>query len=99
MRIRFEDDNLRRLFEKPDFVFPGLGPEITKAFRKKVGFLAAAASELDLRNYRALHFKKLKGDRAGQHSIRINRQWRLILRIEDDGSGRILNVVEIVDYH
>ena len=87
---------------------PGLGPEVTRAFRKKVGFLAAAQSELDLRNYRALHFEKLKGDRAGQHSIRLDRQWRLILRIEDDGrsrettrrsSGRLLIIVEIVDYH
>ena len=78
---------------------PGLGPEVTRAFRKKVGFLAAAESELDLRNYRALRFEKLKGDRAGQYSIRLNRQWRLILRIEDDVSGRLLIIVEIVDYH
>ena len=99
MQIRFEDDNLRRLFQEPDFVVPGLGPEVTRAIRKKVGFLSAAMSELDLRNYRALHFKKLKGGRAGQYSIRLNRQWRLILRIEDDVSGRFLTIVEIVDYH
>ena len=91
--------NLRRLYEEPDVVVPGLGPEVTRAFRKKVGFLAAAESELDLRNYRALRFEKLKGDRAGQYSIRLNRQWRLILRIEDDVSGRLLIIVEIVDYH
>ena len=99
MRVWFEDDSLRRLYEGPDAVVTGLGPEVTRAFRKKVGFLAAAQSELDLRNYRALHFEKLKGDRAGQHSIRLNRRWRLILRIEDDASGRLLIIVEIVDYH
>ncbi len=99
MRIRFEDGGLRRLYEQPDAVAPGLGPEVTRAFRKKVGFVAAAQSELDLRNYRALRFKKLKGSRAGQHSIRLNRQWRLILRKEEDASGPLLIIVEIDDYH
>ena len=37
----------------------------------------------------------LRGDRAGQHSIRINGQWRLIFVWCDDGPHE----VEIVDYH
>ena len=37
----------------------------------------------------------LKGDRAGQHSIRINKQWRVCFRWEQDGP----HDVEIVDYH
>ena len=37
----------------------------------------------------------LKGDRAGQHSIRINDQWRVCFRWENDG----VYDVEIVDYH
>lgn len=99
MRLIFEDDDLRRLYEEPAFALPRLGTDVVKAFRKKVGFLAAAESESDLRNYRALHFEKLRGGRAGQHSIRLNRKWRLILRVETDAEGRILVIVEIVDYH
>ena len=82
-----------------DIVVARLGSDLVKAFRKKVGFLAAAESELDLRNYKALHFEKLTGDRAGQHSIRLNQQWRLILRLETDADGRLLIIIEIVDYH
>ena len=37
----------------------------------------------------------LKGDRAGQHSIRINRQWRICFVWTTGGPDR----VEIVDYH
>jgi len=37
----------------------------------------------------------LKGDRKGQHSIRINDQWRVCFRWHDDGA----HDVEIVDYH
>jgi toxin HigB-1 len=99
MHLEFQDDDLRRLYEEPGFVIPKLGPELVKAFRKKVGFLAAAESELDLRNYKALHYEKLSGDRAGQHSIRLNKQWRLILRVEIDTRGQLLLIIEIVDYH
>jgi len=99
MRFGFDDDNLRRLYEEPDFVLPQLGPDLIKAYRKKVGFLAAAESELDLRSYKALHFEKLVGGRAGQHSVRLNKQWRLIVRVESDEHGRLLVIVEIVDYH
>ena len=99
MRLEFEDDDLRRLYEEPDFNLPRLGKDLTKAFRKKITFLLSAKSELDLRNYRALHYEKLKGDREGQHSIRLNQQWRLILTVERDDQGGLLIVVGIVDYH
>jgi proteic killer suppression protein len=99
MRIDFEDDDLRRLYEDADFVLPQVGSDLVKAFRRKVGFLAAADSELDLRNYRALRYEKLKGDREGQRSIRLNEQWRLILQLETVDEVRVINIIEIVDYH
>ena len=99
MRIEFEDDDLRRLYEEPDFVLPQIGPEVTRAFRKTMGLLVDAASEQDLRAYRALRYKKLRGDREGQRSVRLNDQWRLIVRIETDSEGRLLIIIEVVDYH
>lgn len=41
------------------------------------------------------HFEALSGDRVGQHSIRINQQWRLCFVWSPDGPLK----VEIVDYH
>jgi proteic killer suppression protein len=76
-----------------------MGPDLIKQFRKKVGFLASAENEQDLVAYKALRFEKLLGKRAGQHSIRLNDQWRLIVRLETDAEGRMLVVVEVVDYH
>ena len=99
MRTQFDDDDLRRLHEERGLVLPRLGPEVTRAFRKKVAYLEEAESETDLRNYKALHFEKLRGGRAGQHSIRLNRQWRLILRIESDAEGSLLIVVEVVNHY
>jgi proteic killer suppression protein len=41
------------------------------------------------------HLEALRGDRAGQHSIRINDQWRICFRWNEGGPSD----VEIVDYH
>ena len=49
----------------------------------------------DLRVPPANHLEALKASRKGQHSIRINDQWRLCF-IWSDGDARM---VEIVDYH
>jgi toxin HigB-1 len=49
----------------------------------------------DLRAPPGNHLEALKGDRAGQHSIRINDQWRICFTWSDGGADG----VEIVDYH
>lgn len=49
----------------------------------------------DLRSPPANRLEALKGDRAGQHSIRINDQWRICFVWTDSGPED----VEIVDYH
>lgn len=49
----------------------------------------------DLRVPPANHLEKLKGDRRGQYSIRINNQWRICFTWQDGDA----HDVEIVDYH
>ena len=63
--------------------------------RRKLRMLNNAASLDDLRAPPANRLEALKGDRKGQHSIRINDQWRICFRwIDSDAHD-----VEIVDYH
>ncbi len=58
--------------------------------------LPQAASELDdLKSPPGNRLEALNGGREGQHSIRINRQWRMCFRWTADGPED----VEIVDYH
>jgi proteic killer suppression protein len=57
--------------------------------------LAAAEVLDDLHSPPGNRLETLRGDRAGQHSIRINDQWRLCFRWSDGDSFD----VEIVDYH
>lgn len=48
---------------------------------------------------KSLHYEKLKGDRDGQRSMRLNDQWRLILRLQEDDAGKLVVIVSIADYH
>lgn len=72
-----------------------------EAFRmkayEKLELIEAATTLGDLLHPPSNHFEKLGGDRAGQYSIRINRQWRLCFEWSD--ATREAFNIEIVDYH
>ncbi|MCB2160603.1 type II toxin-antitoxin system RelE/ParE family toxin [bacterium] len=98
MEFQFNDDALDELYYDPS-AKTGLGPAVDKGFRKAIGFIAAAKDELDLRNYKGLHYHKLSGDRSHQHGLDITDKYRLIVeRIVEDGRVRLL-IIEITDYH
>ena len=69
--------------------------EIQDVARRKLRYLNNARSLQDLRVPPANRLEALKGDRIGQHSIRINDQWRICFRWTDAGPAD----VDIVDYH
>lgn len=62
---------------------------------RKLRLLAAAKRLDDLRVPPGNRLEALRGDRAGQHSIRINDQWRICFRGSEGGPAD----VEITDYH
>jgi toxin HigB-1 len=66
-----------------------------KVARRKLWMIHAAAKLGDLRSPPGNQLEALKDDRLGQHSIRINDQWRVCFVWTDDGAEQ----VEIVDYH
>ena len=68
---------------------------IERVARRKLLYLNRARSLQDLAVPPGNRLEMLKGDRRGQHSIRINDQWRLCFRWLDNGA----HDVEIVDYH
>ena len=72
-----------------------LPPDIQRKARMKLDVLAAATELDDLRVPPGNRLEPLRGSRLGQHSIRINDQWRICFRWEEGAAWD----VEIVDYH
>ena len=73
----------------------GVPADLAGVLRRKLVMLDAATALDDLRMPPANHLEALKNDRKGQHSIRVNDQFRLCFRWTDDGPAD----VEFVDYH
>jgi toxin HigB-1 len=67
---------------------------IESVARRKLELIAAAKKLDDLRSPPGNRLEALKGDRAGQHSIRVNDQFRVCFRWNEGAEN-----VEIVDYH
>jgi toxin HigB-1 len=78
-----------------DHMPKGFPSDLAKVSRRKLRALAAATDLEDLRQPPGNRLEALAGDRVGQHSIRVNDQWRLCF-IWRDGDA---HDVEIVDYH
>ncbi|MNY70630.1 Toxin HigB-1 [compost metagenome] len=72
-----------------------LPQDMQRVALRKLRQLMAAATLDDLRIPPGNRLEALAGDRAGQHSIRINDQWRICFRWVDGNA----HDVEIVDYH
>jgi len=73
----------------------GFPADLVKRTRAMLSALHAASVIEDLRFPPGNHLEELKGDRQGQHSVRINKQWRICFVWTESGPAE----VEIVDYH
>lgn len=72
-----------------------LPPDVQRMAQRKLAILDAAESLQDLRVPPGNRLEKLSGDREGQHSIRINDQWRVCFRWREGDA----HDVEVADYH
>ncbi|MGO2542175.1 MAG: type II toxin-antitoxin system RelE/ParE family toxin [Specibacter sp.] len=96
VKVDFATEDLRRLYTDPNFRLPRIATEVVRAYQKKVTLLVAAGK---LRNFKSLHLEKLVGDRAGDHSIRLNKKWRIILHFRSDENGQQVLVLELSDHY
>jgi toxin HigB-1 len=100
MRFKFKSNKLEALYteEKNAHKYPR---EAIDNFFEVMETIAAIPNEQALYKVKGLRFEKLQGERGkqGQHSLRLNKQWRLILAIEKDLDGKFILVIDIEDYH
>lgn len=89
----FKDKRAERLLSRHRV--KGLPDDLQRVALRKLRMLNRATSLEDLRVPPANRLEKLKGDRSGQYSIRINDQWRICFHWRNNDAYD----VEIVDYH
>ncbi|MCH7905254.1 MAG: type II toxin-antitoxin system RelE/ParE family toxin [Armatimonadetes bacterium] len=100
MNFAFDDRKLQTLYiTGKGKIARQLAREIIDKFFISLEIVASVTSTDQLRQFRGLNYEALKGNRKGQHSLRLNDQYRLIVEESVDGNGQILLIIEIDDYH
>ena len=101
MRFRHADKTLQRMDDEPVFDdgvshgrIAGEGVPHTDGVHP-----GGEENENSLRAMKSYHFERLKGKRASDYSIRLNKQFRLICQIEPEEGGNRLVILAIEDYH
>ncbi len=89
----FSDKRTAEIFANQ--VPKGFPTDILATARRKLAVLDAAEMLNELRAPPGNRLEALKGERSGQHSIRVNDQWRVCFVWEQDGPHE----VQIVDYY
>jgi proteic killer suppression protein len=79
MIVSFRDEWLRAFFVE-DIRSRNIPPFLESRVFRKLQMIDDATTDRDLRVPPSNHFEKLGGNLAGFHGIRVNRQWRLVLR-------------------
>lgn len=98
MEIVFADSQLAAI-ETTESGKTGLPVAVIQAARRKLIVLRAATDDRALRNWKSLHYEKLKGGRAGQRSIRVNSQYRIVFVLDSETSPQTATILSIEDYH
>jgi proteic killer suppression protein len=97
MDIEFRDKSLL-LIETDRAAETKLPVSVINSFRDKMVVLRAAPDERTLRNWKSLHYEKLKGQ-EGERSIRLNKQWRVVFLIETECKPNKIKILRVEDYH
>lgn len=98
MEPDFDDERLDRL--ETDATFDaGFEQAVVRGYRKIMRQIRAAVDERDFYALKSLHFEKLEGARAHERSMRINKQWRLILELTGTAPNKRVLIKKIEDYH
>jgi proteic killer suppression protein len=89
----FKDDETRKIFNR--LWSSRLPKDMQNMAYRKLAMLHSANALVNLQSPPGNRLEKLRGDRIGQYSIRINDRWRICFDWRDEDAHN----VEIVDYH
>ena len=97
LRFRFKTKKFEELYTKQKNAHK-YAEGVVEAFFEAMAIIRAAKDERDLRAFKSLRLEKLSGKRKDEYSLRLNQQWRLIIKFEED-EGKTVLIIGIEDYH
>ena len=98
MELEFEDSELEDVAFNKKYAGK-LSPALVKTVRRCLNYLIQAPDRRAIYNYPGYRVEKLKGKLRGLYSLRLNKQFRLIIRFVSEGKAEIVRVMRIEDYH
>ena len=98
LKVLFADQQLA-LIETDQAGCTQLPVGVIKSARRKLVVLRAAVDDRSLRNWKSLNYEKLKGNRSGQHSIRLNDQYRFYFRVDRETQPWTITILTLEDGH
>ena len=98
MEVVFADEALA-LIETERAGETRLSVAVIKSARRKLTVLRAAVDDRSLRNWKSLHYEKLRGARDGQRSIRLNDKYRMVFTLDENTDPQTVTILSIEDYH
>ncbi|MDR1918616.1 MAG: type II toxin-antitoxin system RelE/ParE family toxin [Tannerellaceae bacterium] len=104
MDITFEKDYLREIYTtgQTNDKRHRFQPEIIRKYIRVIDFMIDQPDITALSKYNSLHYEKLKGDKAGFSSVRVNDKYRIEFeekRIEDQAIVTICNITELSNHY
>ncbi len=100
MLIKFNNDYLESLYQgKETKKKPLYNNEVLTQFKKKVQILQMIESTQDLKNFKSLRFKPLKGEKKELFSIRINQAYRLEFKIINEQTIEVILIEDLTNHY
>ncbi len=99
VKVEYVDTELRRLTHDSNFELHCWSRAVVVAYRKKILLLMSAKDERDVQAMRSLNLLRTRGKTAGTYSVRLNDQFRLVLKFDAQDGDRVAVVLGLVECH
>lgn len=99
MEIEFDNASLEQLATDTGFQM-GLPSHVAQKYRDRIALIVAAVDERAFRALQgSLDYKKINGGNGDERQMRLNNQYRVRLRIIDNGDGKTVRIIGVGDFH
>lgn len=99
MQLAFNDKQLEKIFNDESYVPKGFHENVIKGFVKAVSYLENAENITELYGLKSLHYEKLEWKLNGKHSIRVNKQRRLIFTLDQYWNITVVCIEELSKHY